>query len=136
MKFLTPDYEITRDIFNDDLKDCSDFLLREAVIQGERCFFCVMDGLINSLQLSQMVTKPILTSELEYSNSYEHLDLIKQCVVGSVEMSDADSFEDCYYYLMSGFALFYLDGCSRALVFGIQGEPLHHKLEFDKSHLI
>ena len=121
MKYLIPDYEITRDIFKDDFKDCSDFLLREAKIQGERAFFCVMDGLVDSLQLSQMVTKPILSSKLDYSSCYEHLDLIKECVVGSVELNEADTYDDCYFYLMSGFAIFFLDGCSKALVMGIQG---------------
>lgn len=121
MKYLIPDYEITRDIFKADFKDCSDFLLREAKIQGEKAFFCVMDGLVDSLQLSQMVTKPILNSNLEFDTCYEHLDLIKKCVVSSVELNEAETYEDCYYFLMSGFAIFFLDGCSKALAMGIQG---------------
>lgn len=121
MKYLIPDYDITRDIFKDDFKDCSDFLLREVKVDGEKAFFCVMDGLVDSLQLSQMVTKPILTSKLDFDTCYEHFDLIKKCVVGSVEMNEADTYDDCYYFLMSGFAIFFLDGCSKALAFGIQG---------------
>lgn len=81
MKYLVPDYEITRDIFNDDFKDCSDFLLREVKVNGERGFFAAMDGLIDSLQLSQMVTKPILSSKLDFESPQEHFELIKDCVV-------------------------------------------------------
>jgi spore germination protein KA len=121
MKYLSREYEITRDIFNDDFKDCSDFLLREVKIDGERGFFAVMDGLVDSLQLSQMVTKPILSSKLDFENPQEHYSLIKECVVGSVELNEAETFEDCYYFLMSGFAIFYLDGYSKALALGIQG---------------
>lgn len=121
MKYLSPDYDITKTVFEDDFKDCSDFLLREAVVQDKKVFFCAMDGLINSLMLSQMITKPILNSNLDFTDSNNHFDLIKSCVVGSVEMNEANTFDDCYYYLMCGFALFFLDGCSRALALGIQG---------------
>ncbi|MFR5874941.1 MAG: spore germination protein [Eubacterium sp.] len=121
MKYLVADYDITRDIFKDDFKDCSDFLLREVKINGERAFFAVMDGLVDSIQLSQMVTKPILSSKLDFDSPQEHFALIKDCVVGSVEMNEAQTFDDCYYFLMSGFALFFLDGSSKALALGIQG---------------
>lgn len=121
MKYLIPDYEITRDIFKDDFKDCSDFLLREVKVQGEKAFFCVMDGLVNSLQLSEMITAPILSSKLDFETCYEQFDLIKECVIGAVEMNEAETYEDAYYFLMSGFAIFFLDGCSRALAIGIQG---------------
>jgi spore germination protein KA len=121
VNYLFSEYELNKLTFQDDFKDCSDFLLREAVVDGEKAFFCVMDGLVDSLQLSQMVTKPILTSKLDFETPQEHFDLIKTAVVGSVEMDEAQTFEDCYYYLMSGFAVFYLDGCRKALVLGIQG---------------
>lgn len=121
MKYLVPDYEITRDIFNDDFKDCSDFLLREAKVNGESAFFAAMDGLVDSLQVAQMITAPILSSQLDFDTPQQHFDLIKQCVIGSVEMKEANTFEDCYYYLMSGFVIFYLNGSGRALALGVQG---------------
>ncbi len=121
MDNLYPDYDSNKKRFKDDFKDCSDFLLREAVICGEKGFFCAMDGLINSLQLSQMVTSPILARKLEFNNNNDLLNQIKLSVVNSVELNEATTFQDCYYFLMSGFCVFVLDGCNRALVFGIQG---------------
>lgn len=121
MQYIVPDYEITRDIFKDDFKDCSDFLLREVLVQGEKGLFMVMDGLIDSLQLSQMITRPILSSKLDYSSPLEHFELIKKEVVGSLELNEVETFEDGYYYLMSGFALFFLEGNSKMLALGIQG---------------
>lgn len=121
MEYLSADYDVTKNIIKDDMRDCSDFLIREVELQGQRAFFCVMDGLINSLQLSQMVTTPILTSKTQFEDSKEHFEIIKQSVVSSVEMNEINTFKDCYYYLMCGFALFYLEGCAKVLVFGIQG---------------
>lgn len=121
MKYLVYDYDITRDVFNTDFKDCSDYLLREAQVQHCKAFFVVMDGLVDSLQLNQMITRPILESTLEFDTPQEHFEQIKSCVVGSVELNEVDTFEDAYFYLMSGFAIFYLDGCAKALALGIQG---------------
>lgn len=121
MEKLYPDYDRNKKRFENDFKDCSDFLLREAVACGEKCFFCAMDGLIDSLQLSQMVVSPILGRELKFEDNNDLLNQLKLSVVNSVELNEAQTFEDCYYFLMSGFCVLVLDGCNKALVFGIQG---------------
>lgn len=121
MDNLYPDYDRNKKRFEDDFKDCSDFLLREAVVCGEKGFFCAMDGLIDSLQLSQMVVSPILSRKLDFKDNNDLLNQIKLSVVNSVELNEATTFADCYFFLMSGFCVFVLDGCNKALVFGIQG---------------
>ena len=121
MKYLTNSYEINRDILKSDFKDCSDFLLREVMLGERRAFFCAFDGLIDSLQLSQMITNPILACVAEAQTPQEHMQIIKTRVVGSVEMNTAETFEDCRFYLMSGFALFFLESCQTALAMGAQG---------------
>lgn len=121
MNYLFSEYEHNKLAFEQDFLDCSDFLLREIVINGARAFVCVMDGLIDSLQLNQMIMAPILNSKLDFESPQEHFDLLKESVIGSVEMNEATSFDDCYYFLMSGFAILYVDGCTRALALGVQG---------------
>ena len=121
MKYLTKSYEINRDVFKSDFCDCSDFLLREVTVSGRKAFFCTFDGLTDSLMLSHMITNPILNSEIDTLSPSEHFETIKKCVVGSVEMNEVNTFEDCRFYLMSGFAVFYLEGCLKALVMGVQG---------------
>ncbi|MBQ9531115.1 MAG: spore germination protein [Eubacterium sp.] len=121
MKYLTKSYEMNRDIFKSDFTDCSDFLLREIVISGQRGFFCTFDGLTDSLMLSHMITSPILSTEVEASSPDERFEKIKKSVIGSVEMNEVNTFEECRFYLMSGFALFYLEGCYKALAMGVQG---------------
>lgn len=121
MNYLYPEYTATRSIFEDDFADCSDFLLREIVINNRRAFVCVMDGLVESLQLNQMIMAPIMTSKNDASTPKEYMAELKESVIRSVEMNDAKTFDDCYYFLMSGFAIFFLDGCDTALALGIQG---------------
>ncbi len=121
MENLSFFYDDNKKRFENDFKDCSDFLLREAVACNQKCFFCVMDGLVDSLQLSQMVVSPILERRPEYDNNEDLFEQIKLSVVNSVELNEANTFDDCYYYLMSGFCVFVLNGSNRALAFGIQG---------------
>ncbi len=121
MDNLYIDYENNKKKFQEDFADCSDFLLREAVICGEKGFFCVMDGLVDSLQLSQMVVSPMLERDISFKDNLDLQNKIKMSVVNSVELKEAKTFEDSYFFLMSGFCVFVLDGCNKALVFGIQG---------------
>ena len=84
MNNLLCDIKLNRDIFEQDFLDCSDFLLRPAIVNGTEAFFCVMDGLVDSLQLSQMVTAPILSHNIDFDNPDENFEKIKNAVVGSV----------------------------------------------------
>lgn len=106
---------------NEYYNDCSDFLLKEVTVNGEKAFFAAMDGLINSLMFTQMVARPILTCELDFKSPQEHYEKIKSCVISSVEVNEAQSFEDFGYFLMSGFAVFMIDGYNKAICLGAQG---------------
>jgi spore germination protein KA len=77
-----------------------------------------MDGLINSLLLSEMIVSPVLNCAFDGRADFEK---IKLRIVNSLEMNEVTTFEDCYYYMMSGFCIFIMDGESRGLACGIQG---------------
>lgn len=104
-----------------DFTDCSDFLLRECIVGGRKCIVCVLDGMINSLQLSQMIMRPILSYKFDNDAPYSVYETIKQRVVSSLEMNEAENFEDAYFFLFSGFAVVFVDGMQKCLVMGIQG---------------
>lgn len=106
---------------NAEFKDCSDFLLRECNVSGAKCIVCVMDGMVNSLMLSQMIMHPILSFDGEYETENDLYDTLKTSVVHSLEMGEIDTFEDIYFFLSSGFAVLIIDGVSKCLRLGIQG---------------
>ena len=86
-----------------------------------KCIVCVLDGMINSLQLSQMIMRPILSYKFDNDAPYSVYETIKQRVVSSLEMNEAENFEDAYFFLFSGFAVVFVDGMPKCLVMGIQG---------------
>jgi spore germination protein KA len=121
VKYITGNYEIDRDVLRSDFKDCSDFLLREVKVSGERALLLAMDGLVDSLTLTRSFTSPVLESKLSFSSPVEHFEKIKACVAAAPEMNETTEFEELEFFLMSGFAGFILEGCPRALVLGVQG---------------
>ncbi len=104
-----------------DFKDCSDFLLRECRVDGTDCIVCVLDGMVNSLQLSHMIMNPMLRFNGDYETPAELFDILKTSVVNSLELSEITTYEDIYYFLASGFAIVFIDGVSKCLSLGIQG---------------
>ena len=119
--YLYNDFSLNREAFKADFRDCSDFLFRDVKVCGQKAFFCVMDGLVDSLQLAESVTKPILNSKLDFENGGELMKKLRECAPGSLEINEAETFEDCYFFLMSGFLVFCLEDCEKALAFGVQG---------------
>lgn len=104
-----------------DFADCSDFLLRECNVNGTKCVVCVLDGMVDSLQLSQMIMDPMLRFQGSYKTAAELFDTIKTSVINSLEMNEVNTFDEAYYFLASGFAAVFIDGVAKCLALGIQG---------------
>lgn len=118
---LYEDYELNKITFNEDFSDSSDFLFKELNIDGTRAFLAVMDGLVNSLTLSQSVIEPMLSIHLDFDSEMEHFELLQTHAIHCPEQSVAKTFEDAYYFLMSGFAVLVLENYNKALCLGVQG---------------
>ena len=121
MQKLYSDYELNLLTFKDDFKDSSDFLIKELCVGNKRLFVSCMDGLVNSLSVSQMIVEPIFSVKNIPDDSNDYLDMLKKSIVHCPEQNTVDTFDDAYYYLMSGFAVIVVEDCRHALVFGVQG---------------
>lgn len=121
MQKLYSDYELNLLTFKDDFKDSSDFLIKELCVGNKRLFVSCMDGLVNSLSVSQMIVEPIFSVKNIPDDSKDYLDMLKKSIVHCPEQNTVDTFDDAYYYLMSGFAVIVVEDCRQALVFGVQG---------------
>lgn len=121
MQKLYSDYELNLLTFKDDFKDSSDFLIKELCVGNKRLFVSCMDGLVNSMSVSQMIVEPIFSVKNIPDDSKEYLDMLKKSIVHCPEQKSIDTFDDAYYYLMSGFAVVVVEDCRHALAFGVQG---------------
>lgn len=118
---LYDDYELNLLTFKDDFKDSSDFLLKELQCDNGKIFLACMDGLVDSLSLSQMIVKPLLSSHKKCNGAKEYFDLLQTQIIHCPEQNTAETFDDAYYYMMSGFAVVVIENYPKALAFGVQG---------------
>ena len=96
---LFDDYELNLLTFKDDFKDSSDFLLKEL----------------------KTIVEPICDFDKKCESPREYLELLQTQIVHCPEQNEVTTFDDAYYFLMSGFAVVVIEGCSTALAFGVQG---------------
>lgn len=113
------DYQLNLLTVKDDYKDSSDFLLKEIVINDKKMFVAAMDGLVDSLYLTQSIIEPLFSADFDIDDNV--IEILKTQVVHCLEQNEAETFEDIYYYLMSGFAVVVVDGYKKALCLGVQG---------------
>ena len=99
MENLRRQYNDNVQRFKADFADCSDFLLKEAETGGRKCFFAVMDGLVDSLQLGQMIMGPVLGAQVEARTPDEQFRQLMRTCVQSVELKEAETFEDAEWSL-------------------------------------
>ena len=99
MENLRRQYNDNVQKFKADFADCSDFLLKEAETGGRKCFFAVMDGLVDSLQLGQMIMGPVLGAQVKARTPGEQFRQLMRTCVQSVELKEAETFEDAEWSL-------------------------------------
>lgn len=95
---LFDDYELNLLTFKDDFKDSSDFLLKELKTKNSRMFLACMDGLVNSLLLSQMIVEPICDFDKKCESPREYLELLQTQIVHCPEQNEVTTFDDAYYF--------------------------------------
>lgn len=121
MNDIFDDIKLNKKVLEEDFKDCSDFLLKEISASEHSAIVCSMDGLIDSLQLSQMIMEPMFSTHFDNTSPDEYLTLLQTEIIHCVEQNTFTSFEQAYFFLTSGFALVFIDGSSQGIAFGIQG---------------
>ena len=83
-----------------------------------------LDGMINKETLAESVLNPILLAKntLEkIDESLEKYEYIKNSALTTGEQLELEDFNKSLNLLMSGFALLFFDGISKAIAIGIQG---------------
>lgn len=109
------------DVIQSDFGKTQDVKIRKAFVSKRECAFLLCDGLVNSIQMSELVVNPIMRSESENSDPHLQFCVIRDCVSNAVEQMEVETIDEIELFMMSGFVVFLLDGVDKALVMGSQG---------------
>lgn len=98
-----------------------DFTVRHLTVNNTRCALLTMEGMCNKEAIALSVLNPLLEKEYPSVKGLELYQYIERYVVTSSEIAKVENFEQLMQLLMSGFAIFLIDGCSTAMSIGVQG---------------
>lgn len=107
--------------FEADFGGSVDFILRRLRVSGLDAAFLSMEGMVNKQIASQSVLNPLVSAECRQKTPMETFRYLCDCVLASVDQKEVQEYPEALNLLMSGFALFLLDGCHVILAIGIQG---------------
>lgn len=114
---LDKNVEYLREKFNSS----ADFTVRYLTVNNVRSAVITMEGMCNKDTLSLTVLNPLLTHEYPPVERMELFLYVERSVLASSEISRVEEYEKIMQFIMSGFAVLLIDGCSTALSIGAQG---------------
>ncbi|MEE1076534.1 MAG: spore germination protein [Acutalibacteraceae bacterium] len=114
---LDKNIEYLKDKFNSSV----DFTIRYLNVNNVRSALITMEGMCNKDTLSLTVINPLLTQNYPPVEKMELFLYVERSVLASSEISRVEEYEKIMQFIMSGFAVLLIDGCSTALSIGAQG---------------
>ena len=115
---LEKNIKYLKNIFNDS----SDLTIRNIKIQNSKAAIITIEGMIDKEILAVSVMNPFLKLDIQENLSNDKkYEYIRDNVLATSEQMEMQDFNKALDLLMSGFALFLIDGVNKILAIGIQG---------------
>ena len=118
---ITDNLDKNINYLKDKFNGSADFTVRYLTVNNVRCGIITMEGMCNKDTLSLTVLNPLLTQSYPPVEKMELFLYIEKSVLASSEISRVYVYEKIMQFMMSGFAILFIDGCSTALSIGAQG---------------
>ena len=99
----------------------SDLLVNEFVLSGLPAALLCCEGMLSTSTITELILRPIVEIQLEHPTAEQIFQHIQKHQLFSTDRAEALNYRDLFRFLNSGFAVLVLDGCPKALVFGVQG---------------
>lgn len=99
----------------------SDLLVNEFVLSGLPAALLCCEGMLSTSTITELILRPIVEIQLKHPTAEQVFQHIQKHQLFSTDRAEALNYRDLFRFLNSGFAVLVLDGCQKALVFGVQG---------------
>lgn len=106
--------------FEDKFYNAMDFMARDMDISGTKAVLFGLDGLVSKQNITLSILNPLMNAQMP-KHTEDKLKFIEEAVLGSMEQKRENQMDNLLVLLMSGFAVLCVDGCTEAVVFGVQG---------------
>lgn len=109
--------------FKRDFDESADLSIRYLDINGISSALITIAGMINKDTFTHTVVNPIIHTKIIGKTPMEKYEYIRDNIIAATDQTQISNFEDAFKMIMSGFALFAMDGCDCMLALGVQGFP-------------
>lgn len=120
-KFFSKSLTENIEFFKRKFSQSADFSLKYLNLGQTPCAIISIAGMISKDTLTQSVLLPIINFDIKGKTGEEKFNFIKDNLVVACDQTQVSNFEDAFNMIMSGFALFAVDGYDSMLALGVQG---------------
>lgn len=106
--------------FQKQFENAMDFMAREMDLSGVKAVLFGLDGLVSKQNITLSILNPLMGAKVPRLET-DRLKWIEETVLGTMEQKRENRLDQLLVLLMSGFAVLCVDGCTQAVVFGVQG---------------
>ncbi len=97
-----------------------DLVIRQFNIEGTNAALITIDNLVDKQTIAQSILNPIRKANLKNLKDMEKMKQIRDNILTTVDQEQLVEFDSLFNKLMSGFAMFAIEGCSFMLSIGVQ----------------
>lgn len=109
--------------FKREFNDTADLSIKYIDICDVKSAIITISGMISKDTFTQSVMNPIINSKIKGNTPREKYEYIRDNIVIACDQLQVSTFEEAFNAVMSGFALFAMDGCDCMISLGVQGFP-------------
>ncbi len=109
--------------FKREFDESADLCIKYIDVAGVRSAVITIAGMVNKDTLAQSVVVPIVRAHVKGNTPLEKYEYIRDDVIAASDQMQVATYEQSFEFIMSGFALFAMDGCDHMLALGVQGFP-------------
>ena len=110
--------------FKIEFDSSADLCIKYINLEGINCAVITLSGMVNKDTVAISVVNPIINANIKGETPLEKFNYIKDYVISAVDQTQVCTYEDAFNMIMSGFALFAVDGCDSMIALGVQGFPV------------
>lgn len=123
VRFFSSSLAENVEFFKREFDESADLSVRYIDVSGVSSAVITIGGMISKDTLTQSVVMPIIYSDIKGETAREKYEFIRDNVIAASDQVQVSNFDDAFNMIMSGFALFAMDGCDAMISLGVQGFP-------------
>ncbi len=111
-----------RDKIMAEMSESQDVLFKDIKVCDVECFIVHCDGMINKDMLGATVLNILALNNTKSTPNTVYNYIFKESTI-LPDIKETEDFNEALYFMMSGFAMIFIDGVQKAIALGVQGMP-------------